>query len=212
MILISRRGSAARPRTVAIPAVAGSAGGGRLGDGTFSITPPAGIEWLAWSTGWGEPSTFTPPTNWTLVGHTDDGGQRSSLWRSTSSPGTTWTTAGIGDSNLPTVVRIVGYDRALTGVDPHSTVSGASPATTATGPCLVVRAGTSFNGSNTDAPYPTSATLGRSQSRQWSAGYGFGAVTAVAHENMSTAGAVASAAWSFAGTPDWVGHTVLLYG
>ncbi|WP_152203649.1 hypothetical protein [Georgenia thermotolerans] len=72
-----------------------------------------------------------------------------------------------------------------------------SPALTTTEPALLMRALTDLNdGVNTDAGYPSSATVGRAQSHPVDDSGNWQATAAVAHSDEPTPGAKASAAWT----------------
>lgn len=199
----------AAPTIVGTPAV-----GGRIGFGTYTCTPPAGAAFYVAFVGTNSIPNLIPPPNWTLL-TSNNGASTGSRWAiytapASASPGATWERGGTSSTGVQAVI-VVGYDQAVTLATPVTAASATSPATMATGEGLALRLLTRLPSTNADPTYPTAATLGRNVSRQYQAA-GNAVEVAVAHQSVSAAGAVATAAWSASTSGDITAFTVMAYG
>ncbi|WP_353707593.1 hypothetical protein ABRQ22_17180 [Cellulosimicrobium sp. ES-005] len=199
---------------MAAPTVVGTAVGGRIGFGTYVCTPPAGAAHYLAFVGTNSMPNLIPPSGWTLLA-SNNGASTGSRWAiytapASASPGATWERGGTSSTGVQAVV-VVGYDQAVTLATPVTAASATSPATTATGEGLALRLLTRLPSTNADPTYPTAATLGRNVSRQYQAA-GNAVEVAVAHQAVSAAGAVATAAWSASTSGDITALTVMAYG
>ena len=199
---------------MAAPTVVGTAVGGRIGFGTYVCTPPAGAAFYVAFVGTNSIPNLIPPPNWTLLA-SNNGASTGSRWAiytapASASPGATWERGGTSSTGVQAVV-VVGYDQAVTLGTPVTAASATSPAMTATGEGLALRLLTRLPSTNADPTYPTTATLGRNVSRQYQAA-GNAVEVAVAHQAVSAAGAVATAAWSASTSGDITAFTVMAYG
>jgi len=199
---------------MAIPSVVGTATGGRVGDGSFNVTPPAGADyWIALVAAGHE--AVTAPSGWTLVkSWAEDGTSPTSdpgywLFESTGAPGSSWSYAPSSATN-PVAVLVRGYT-GVTGtalMDQHSVTS---PAATATDEARCVRAVFDLNDSTSPLGYPTAATLNRAQQVQPHQSGGWSASVGVAEQEVS-AGSVGTAAWTVPAQYEPHALTLLLYG
>jgi len=186
------------------------------------VTPPAGAAaWIAIVYEYTFPTvsgtTLIPPTGWSEVDEFVIAayGTRLHVFRSTSStPGTVWTYGTVsGTDPVALVVAIVGYDTDMSSVSvARAEDTQTSPAATATGEALVLRAITDgANATSGTVTYPTGATLGQFQ--QWTSNLGgWRAVVAVAHQNQASAGSTGTATWTVPSEDYAIAYTILLYG
>lgn len=199
---------------MAVPAIVGTPTiGGRIGAGTYTCALPTGSPAFYYAfVATSSMPNLVPPTGWTLLTSMNGTtlGDRWAIYTATpaSSPGTTWERTGASATG-PQSVLVVGVDQDVTPAV-TTAASATSPAATATGECLVARMLTRLPSTNANPTYPTAATLGRQVSRQYQAA-GNAAEVAVAHQDQSAAGAVATAAWTGSTSGNITAITMLLY-
>lgn len=203
------------PNLVApVPSIVGTATGGRVGDGSFNVTPPAGADyWIALVAAGHE--EVTAPSGWTLVkSWAEDGTSPTSdpgywLFESTGSPGSSWSYAP-SSATSPVAVLVRGYT-GVTGTALMDQHSATSPAATATDEARCVRAVFDLNDSTSPLGYPTAATLNRAQQVQPHQSEGWSASVGIAEQEVS-AGSVGTAAWTVPDAYEPHALTLILYG
>lgn len=197
-----------RPR-IPFPQIIGAPTTGQIhAAGTATVAVPTGPgigQYIAVVTG--EISLLTVPSGWTQI-YIDSSSGYHAAYSATpsSSPGTSW----VSTDTDGLAICITAYDRPCTIAQTVGT-EPTSPSATATGPCLALRIIWLEGGTNTTLSYPSSAPLGQVQVVQNSS-QSFAQVSAMAHQNILAAGAVASATWTSSASGSDPAATFLLYG
>ncbi len=202
------------PTTTDLPNIVGTASGGRQGgDGTFSVTPPAGSVGKIAIAQFAEASntTVTPPSGWSLVSSGNSSSNGSDNWSryaifigDESATGTTWTLSNAGSSfagcalvmsGYDSVIAINAYDLLSTGSNPD-TLNSPSVSTSQTS--LILRALTEqYDTAPTATVYPVDATLGRDRYYiAGASGEAYGHHVAIAHSTQTEPGSTGAATWT----------------
>lgn len=183
------------------PAIQGTATGGRQGNGTFSVTPPASsLSYRAYVMA-GEATTTLTATGWTEVYKESVSGLLRIFEATSPTPGSSWTVANTPDSTAPTRMVVIGFTQPVSESRTLGTPNGLTCPSKAVGAeTLVARVIVGANTTDVNVGYPAAATLGRDQSRFFISGAPANVWVAVAFQEQATAATVGTAAFSVGGT------------